>query len=299
VTPGGYRIERLSSYARALLEHLGIAKSPGESLTESEVEAILDFHLTLLEASIAGTVEADADRVTQLHVQVPFRRPTGCSDPVVTFSGGVGELIYAHALGAAWPPRTHFGDLGVDLAQRIVRSGALARHLHAYRPESAGRATVYGLLRHSTEVSGSTLFLPRPEVLPLADVPILGSLNVASTDVQIRDAIDLVRRSSRGGCLRVGLGSHEAAAVRDLGGRLARELREAAFPADRPLVILVSENVGKVLGHYITQWGALPLSLVVIDELALRDAQYVRIGSARSQVVPVSFYGLNEHGDSP
>ena len=53
------------------------------------------------------------------------------------------------------------------------------------------------------------------------------------------------------------------------------------------------------LGHYVTEWGALPLELVVIDEVTPRDAQYLHVGSPRGPVVPVSFYGLNQQGDSP
>jgi ethanolamine utilization protein EutA len=168
-----------------------------------------------------------------------------------------------------------------------------AGHLARYRPDSAGRATVYGLLRHGTEVSGSTLFLPRPELLPLADLPILGGLSDTSGDAQVRELLELVRRSARGGCLQVRLGGEGAAVVRELGQRLARVLQELAFPADHPLVLLVRENVGKVLGQYVTGWGARPLNLVVLDEISLRDAQYTHLGTPRGQVVPVSFYGLN------
>ncbi len=82
--------------------------------------------------------------------------------------------------------------------------------------------------------------------------------------------------------------------MRALGQRLARLCRALAFPTEHPLVLLVSENLGKVLGHYVTEWGALPLNLVVIDEIARRDAQYVQIGRLRDQVVPVSLYGLRE-----
>jgi ethanolamine utilization protein EutA len=223
-----------------------------------------------------------------------------CEHPAaVTFSGGVGELIYAHVQGRPWPPRTHFGDLGIELAQRIVGAPFWSAHLHTWLPASAGRATVYGLLRHSTEVSGSTLFLPHPEVLPLTDVPILGSLNGASTDEHLRDLVDLVRRSARGGCVQVSVGTHSAAAVRACGERFAAVLRQTAFPPQLPLVLLVRENVGKVLGHYVTQWGTVPLNLVVIDEVAVRNAQYVQLGAIRSQVVPVSFYGLSAQGDAP
>src|SRR5205807_8088709 len=50
VVPGGYRIVKLSRYARALLDHLGVRKGPGDRLNEAEVEAVLDFYLGLLQA---------------------------------------------------------------------------------------------------------------------------------------------------------------------------------------------------------------------------------------------------------
>jgi ethanolamine utilization protein EutA len=299
VVPGGYRIVRLSAFARAVFDHLGVAKGPGDCLTNTEVEAVLDFYVGMLEAAAVGNPEPFQTSAGRLHKRVAFRRPAGVSDIAFTFSGGVGELLYGHLLGKPWPPTTHYGDLGIDLARRITRSPLWDVHVRQYRPASAGRATVYGLLRHSTEVSGSTLFLPHPEVLPLADVPILGSLNAASSDATIRDVLDLVRRSTAGGCIQVSIGEHGAAAVHALGQRIRHVLQEASFPAGHPLVLLVRENLGKVLGHYVTAWGTLPLRLVVIDEVAPRDAQYARIGAPRGPVVPVSFYGLNEQGDTP
>jgi ethanolamine utilization protein EutA len=294
VIPGSYRIVSLSRYARALMDHLKIGRGPGDTLTEGEVQAILDFYLALLETAANGSAETLAEPVAQLHTQIAFHRPQSCTDVVITFSGGVGELIYGHLQNKPWPPTTHFGDLGIDLAKRIVDSPVFAGHLQRYQPVSAGRATVYGLLRHSTEVSGSTLFLPRPELLPLTDVPILGSLNSDSTDEHLRDVMELVRHSTRGCCVQVAVGTHEASAVRKLGGRIASALRAADFPADQPLVLLMQENLGKVLGHYVTQWGTLSINLVVIDEVSVRDAQYVQIGQPKNLVVPVSFYGLNE-----
>ncbi|MCI0458031.1 MAG: ethanolamine ammonia-lyase reactivating factor EutA, partial [Gemmataceae bacterium] len=296
VEPGTYRIARLSRYAQTLLDHLGIRNGPGDTLTENEVSAILDFYLALLDAAASGSQDVFAEPTAALHQQVALRLPTGVTDLAVPFSGGVGELIYAHIQGQPWPPTTHYGDLGIDLARRLVESPRWAAHLKTWQPASAGRATVYGLLRHNTEISGSTLFLPQPQILPLNDMPILGSISATSADEEMRTLADLARRSERGSCLRVTVGSHDASAVRELGGRIAGALREQAFPAGRPLVLLVRENVGKVLGHYVTEWGALPLNLVVIDEVAVRDAQYARIGRPRAQVVPVSFYGLNEQG---
>ncbi len=295
VMPGTYHILKLTAYARKLFSHLNITKGPGEGLARSEVDAILSFYLTLLESICTGGRSSAA--MVQRLTQVRFEMPADVKDVVIAFSGGVGELVYRHLQGEPWPATTHYGDLGIDLAQRVVTSPVWADSLRHYRPTSAGRATVYGLLRHTTEVSGNTLFLGTAGLLPLADMPILGKLLPDASLDQVRDVITLVRQSSRGGCVQVRLGSTEASSIRHLGQRIADVLQQDAFPAAHPLVLLVQENVGRVLGEYVTRWGALPLHLLVIDEVALRDAQYAQIGAPRDTVVPVSFYGFHPDGE--
>jgi ethanolamine utilization protein EutA len=291
VVPGTYRIVKLSPYARELFAHLHIAKEPGDELSDADVDRLMALYLKVLESACTGHGETFGLE------QVRFHAPADLRDVAFTFSGGVGELIYRHLQGAPWPATTHFGDLGIDLARRIVQAQLWADSLRLYRPQSAGRATVYGLLRHTTEVSGNTLFLGAPDLLPLADVPILGQVRGDSAAAHLRDVLTLVRQSGRGGCIQVRLGSHDAAVVRELGRRIARILQDDAFPPTHPLVFLVQENLGKVLGQYVTRWGTLPLRVLVIDEIALRDAQYVQIGAPRNQVVPVSFYGFLPHGE--
>ncbi|MSQ96139.1 MAG: reactivating factor for ethanolamine ammonia lyase [Gemmataceae bacterium] len=291
VVPGSYRIVKLSSYARELFDHLGIAKGPGDELTDTEVAAVIAFYVMALEASV-NSPSGSTRQIVQRLEQVPFRMPDDVRAVVVTFSGGVGELIYRHLQGEPWPTPTYYGDLGIDLAQRIVQSSIWADSLRDFRPKSAGRATVYGLLRHTTEVSGNTLFLSDPNLLPLTDMPILGNLYADSSESQIRDVLTLVRHSSRGGGVQVRLWTQQAASVRRLGQCIADVLQQSDFPATHPLVMLVRENVGRVLGQYITCWGKFPLQLLVIDEMAQRDAQYVQIGLPRDQVVPVSYYGF-------
>jgi ethanolamine utilization protein EutA len=199
--------------------------------------------------------------------------------------------------GEPWPTTTCYGDLGIDLARHIVASPFWADSLARYQPTSGGRATVCGLLRHATEISGNTLFIGSPDMLPLNDMPILGRLDGAATLGRIREALTLVRASNRGGCLQIRLGSANATVVRAFGRRMADALELDAFPRSQPLILLVEENVGKTLGHFITRWGSLPMRLLVIDELPVRNAQFVRIGAPRSQIVPVSCYGFLPQGD--
>ncbi len=296
VQPGTYRIVKLSPYARALLDHRGIAKRAGDALNPTEVNAVLDFYLALLRGVVDGRATAFESSIARLYEQVPM--PPVTESVIVTLSGGVGALVYAHLQGKPWPPTTCFGDLGIDLAQRIIEDGLWADQLRSFVPEGLGRAMVYGLLRHSTQISGSTVFLAEPEALPLADLPILGKLSPASSDGDLRAALDLVKRSPHGGAIKIELAGPGSAAVRELGTRLAHAVRAEQFPPRHPLVLFLPQNLGKVMGNYVTAWGTMPLRLVVVDELAVPDAQYATIGRMRDHVLPVSFYGLNERGTS-
>ncbi len=332
VRPGTYEIVRLSSYARTLFEHLGIAKSSGAILTDREVAAILDMQMRWLEALATGQREPFAEplawiahgrragfptrqmdgfcedgrvgkpalqscaqsRLGKLHEQAPLRWPAGLPPPVVTISGGVGELVYARLRGEPWPTTTAFSDLGIDLAKCLFEASPWTEHFRTHVPASCGRATVYGLLRHSTQVSGSTVFLTESAHLPLSDLPILGRIGPASTDEHLQSLLEMAQRSKRGAALGVDLGEVNADSLRQFAERLARRLETLRFSSSQPLVLFTTQNVGKILGQLITRWGRLPLRLLVVDEVDIRNAQYAHLGAARAQVIPVSVFGLNE-----
>jgi ethanolamine utilization protein EutA len=291
--PGTYQIVKLSDFARSLFDQLGIARGPGDCLDRTQVAMILDFYIDLLESAVAGDKQALAKPLGRLHQQVPFDPPGDVRDAIVTLSGGVGELVYGSRTAERLPSTTLFGDLGIDLAKRLIDSTRWKTHFETFVPACAGRATVYGLLLHTTQVSGSTLFLPDPTILPLRDLPIFGRVTPNSTEEQICDILQLVRRSPLGGCVQVVPADRGASAVAALGDRIAAALRTIGFPGAHPLVLLVRDNIAKALGHYVSQWGSMPLNLVVLDEIEIRDARFVQIGSAHNQVVPVSFYGMN------
>jgi ethanolamine utilization protein EutA len=290
--PGTYCIVRLSDYARSLLQELAIAARPGDSLSEQDVRRILDWQIALIDAAITGDRAAFASPLGRMHEQVALDRLDEVREPIFCLSGGVGELVYDILQGRPLPTTTAFGDLGIDLAQWIAASPEWATRLGEGR-QHAGRATVYGLLLYATQVSGSTFFLPDPALLPARDVPILGRVTSNSTAEQIRDILQLVARSATGGCVVVSLGSGDASTVRLLGERIASAIRTSNIPRSTLLVLIVRENVGKALGGYVSQWGAIPVRLIVLDEIEPLDARFVRIGSLRDGVVPVSFYGMN------
>jgi ethanolamine utilization protein EutA len=298
VRPGTYAIERLSRYAGAIFEHLKITKTVGHSLTVDEVNAFLDLQMAWLEAMVSGRREPFDTGVGKLHEQAPLRLPAGLPPLMVTISGGVGELLYAKVRGEPWPGTTAFGDLGVDLARRLLQSSPWADDFHKHAPASCGRATVYGLLRHSTQVSGSTVFLADTSHLPLRDVPILGRVDVRNTGEHLRNLLEMAQRSPRGGGLAVDLDDATTETLRGFAARFDQALGALNYARTQPLVLFTTRNLGKVLGHLLTRWGQTPRRLVVVDEIDVRNAQYAHLGELRDQVIPVSVFGLTESGAS-
>ena len=290
VLPGSHRIRRLSDHAAQLFISLGITARPGDALTPAELTALLNVYITLLEAAVTGDPAPFQGPPGRSLVDAPFQLPATITAPWLTLSGGVGALVHAHLAGQPPPPLTAFGDLGVELAARIAASPVLTARL--LTPASTTRATSFGLLRHLTRLSGSTLYLPRPDLLPLTDLPIFGRITATSTTDELHAALALVARSASGGCLTVVLDGPRPAAVKALGDRLAAALAALRFPPTCPLVLLVADNVGKALGGYASRFGRLPLTLIVLDEVSARGARFVQIGRMTEQMVPVSFYGL-------
>lgn len=295
-TPGSLHLTGLSPFARAILEHLGIERGVGDKLTDLELDAVLTFYLDALEALVVDDRAYFAEGLGQLHEQLPFLHTEDVTDPVVVFSGGVGELVYGLADGDSPPDTTEFGDLGGELAQRILSSEVLSKHVQRFVPENGGRATVYGITLYSTEVSGATLFLRDSGALPLRDLPVVAHLPTDADESAFREALTLVQRSERGACLQISsrrpslLSLQE---VRQLGKTLATAFNNVPPPNGVPIVLLLTENVGKAVGNYAADWGRSPLNLIVIDEIPVREADFVNIGRDHHGVVPISFYGMH------
>lgn len=307
VEPGSYRIAGLSLQATALFRELGIAKGPGDRLAGPEVELLMARYVSLLEAAIDGNREAFREPWAVALETVRFRPPPDVADALLTISGGVGELLYAHAQGRPLPGTTFFGDLGIDLALALARSPRLSRDLRTVVPPNLGRATVYGLALFSTEISGATVHLPRPELLPLRDLPIVARLAAGdlvsdgesrASEALLR-AVDRARAGGRGACIQLTSVGAALADVRRLGDALAEALRATAFPDERPLVVFVPGNVGKALGGYASAWGGRATNLIVIDELPDRGAHFAGLGAPRHGVIPVSFFGIGHAGGPP
>jgi ethanolamine utilization protein EutA len=291
-TAGSYQLSAISPYGAALLDDLSIHKKIGETLNATECERIISFYIKSLESIVTTDADFLNSPIAQNHTQVAFKISEDIS-PKITFSGGVGELLYKISAGEALPTTTYFGDFGIDLAQAISRSALLSADLKTCVPEHKGRATVVGLTLHSTEISGNTVYLPNPNCLPLRDLPIIAKLATDSSAEEWHAAFTLLQKRKLGACIQITPCNNTLEQVRELAALIKHALQANIHAPSQPIVILLEANIGKALGNYVSDWGQLDYNLIVIDEVALRDAHFVHIGSTHQGMIPVSFYGLN------
>jgi ethanolamine utilization protein EutA len=295
--PGSYQLVAISPQGNRQLAHLKIKIKPGEEMSREQISKIVGFYVAGLEKSVELNRKATHRQVLDHQKSARLVVP---SQPSVTFSGGVGEILYRMAHGESFA-RTPFGDLGVDLAKALLQSKFLGGDVHQMVPANLGRATVSGLAFHGVEVSGATVHAPDPRLFPMRDLPLLGRIHENLSDSELWDLLLRARGSSEGGGIFVHLARTDRSSVAEMGKRLCQTLRKIHFPKTIPLVLFLSQNAGKVLGSYVCDWGRLKLNLVVIDEIqdnsAAQGAYYASVFRTQEQNVLVSFYGgLNSYG---
>src|SRR5438094_10395042 len=86
----------------------------------------------------------------------------------IMFSGAVSEFVYGYE-------KRNLGDLGIQFGRRVrERANGLAGGKIPLRPaEVRIRATVIGASQYTVQVSGNTIYLSHPDLLPLRNLQVV------------------------------------------------------------------------------------------------------------------------------
>jgi ethanolamine utilization protein EutA len=215
----------------------------------------------------------------------------GLRPAALTFSGGVAEYIYGRE-------PTRYGDLGPDLAEALHHAAEQGRLPARPVPIGEGiRATVLGASQFSVQLSGNTVHISDPTVLPLRNLPVVyARLESGSPDA------GTVAQAIRNGFVRLDLteGEHPAAVALPWRGEpqyanlraIADGIAQAmprSLAAGFPLVIALDGDVGASLGGILNEELDVRSPMVSIDGLQLVELDYVDIGELiqPANVVPV------------
>ncbi|MEY3883828.1 MAG: ethanolamine utilization protein EutA, partial [Pseudomonadota bacterium] len=119
-----------------------------------------------------------------------------------------------------------------------------------------------------------------------------------STDEMWQSAFNLAAHRQLGACIQlIDLNTttslHALGIIKLLALKIKHHYALSGYSDTQALLILVEENIGKVLGNYISDWGQSMQNLIVIDEVPHRNAHFVNVGRLHQQMVPVSFFGMH------
>ena len=282
---------RVDQSAWLVAQELGLA-TDAKTLADPAVRAKIATRLAVL--AVDQIMGGAIDRLgRELELTDPLDR--SIKPDALTFSGGVSEYIF----------ETETKDFG-DIARLValeVRNGLKARSaLPVIDPGSRIRATVIGASQFTVQVSGKTIYLSRPDVLPVHNV------QVAPIGLDLSGDID---------CDAIAAALTQKIAQLDIdpAGRLAvsftwagdpeysrlaacaKGILKAVAPGGKRhdlLLLMIDGDVGKTMGNLLKREFDLPGELVSIDGVQLQELDFVDVGEMITPpgVVPVVIKSL-------
>ena len=250
------------TYVSPVLKDL-VSYRVGDTMTQDAGMEVARLLASVLEMA-AGLREKDA--AYQKLLTVDAKELDAPENVVLSFSGGVADCIERAA------PWLSYGDLG-PLLGKAIRNGRLCKgeyHLGSHTI----RATVIGAGCHSTQLSGSTVFLQNTR-LPLQNLPVA---TVSAREQEEEGLADLIRQRLESletwGVLALpGWIGPSYARVTGLADAICRGI------GDRPCYIALREDMAKALGHALALRLPPGTPCVCVDRVHIPPDSYLDVGS--------------------
>ena len=174
----------------------------------------------------------------------------------LSFSGGVADCI-----GKDYPPFA-FGDLG-PLLGKAIRESRLCQGPYSLGSQTI-RATVIGAGCHSTQLSGSTVFMQNVD-LPLKDLPVVTD-GIGRESAYILSLPELPAPGYR--------------QIQALAGELAAKAKGAVY-------ILLEQDMAKALGQALAARLPKETPILCLDGLRVAQDSFLDVGLPVGPAIPV------------
>ena len=281
---------RVDHSARLVADDLSVNVSP-QTLADESVRRRMAQRLAAAAAAIIFDAPLDP-LARSLTLTEPL--PRKIAPAALTFSGGVAEYIFGQE-------NSEFGDIAKPLAQALARELSARSGLPLIDPGQRIRATVIGASQFTVQVSGKTIYLPDPYVLPVRNVPVVritmdsGLPDRARTAAEISTALGEIDLDKS---VNVAIGFSWR---NDPEHSRLRAAAEAIADALQPmqeriklLLLAIDGDIGKTFGRLIHRELNWPGKIVCLDGVELHEFDYIDVGElvAPPGVVPVVIKSL-------
>ena len=276
---------RIDDAARLVADDLSLQLSP-PALADETIRRRIVQRLVAVAADIICDAPLDP-LARSLLLTEPL--PRKAAPAALTLSGGLAEYIFGHEDSA-------FGDIAQPLAQALAHELAARSGLPLIDPGQRIRATVIGASQFTVQVSGKTIYLPDPYVLPVPNVPVVhvtmdaGRLDRERIATEIRTGLEEIDLDNVPGVTVAFTwrGDPEHSRLRAAGEAILGALQPVRDQI-KLLLLAMDGDIGKTFGRLMHRELNWPGKIVCLDGVELRELDYIDLGEpiAPPGVVPV------------
>lgn len=287
------RIVRLDPGGAHLAREAGYNWQVGDRISRDDMQRLAGrMAQAVLQAALIRPLTPEIEK---LFLTPPLRQLENIDG--VMFSGGVGEYVYDRE-------QRDFGDLGrllgQELRERISGNGFPWPVLPA---GECIRATVIGASSYSLQVSGNTIHLSSPSLLPRKNLQVLhpqcdlsGKIEPAKIAQSLREHFAMfdVKEGEVEVALAFrwqGLPTYER--ISAFAGGLRQGLAETVKQG-KAIFIVLDGDIAQTLGILLREEGGVESEALIIDGITLQDFDFIDIGRMLepSHTVPVTVKSL-------
>ncbi len=293
------QITYLSEKMKELIKRKNLSLAMGTIATKENLQPVLECMVYALMQSVGirpmndefslFITHKEGERVTKFTCHETIK--SGCPISIITFSGGVADYIYKEE---EIEDEFAYGDIGILLGQAIKNS-PLCKELKVLKSVETIRATVVGAGTHTMEVSGSTITYTK-DTFPIKNLPILKlSKEEEESASSIEQAIitklnwfKLEGKLQKVAIAFEGSKTPSFIQVSDYAKGLLNGMKEL-MEQDLPFIILVENDMAKVLGQTMYRMLDYKKDIVCLDSVHVENGDYIDIGKpvAEGTVLPV------------
>lgn len=283
---GTLEVEYVYCKIQKLAKDIGILVEIGTLLTLKEIVQITEAMAAGMVSSLKAKERSDVfeDLVTHRDFTSAYK-----GTEYVTFSGGVADYIYQEIV-----PENIFlhNDMGVLLAGAIRRAFESAG-AEIIKPIETIRATVVGASSHTVEISGSTITYTE-NLFPIQNLPVL-KLSTAeekdqsSLSMVIKRKLEWFSTENEHQTVALALEGDRKMSFKDIQTLAVAIAKAYETHEEGPIVVIVENDLGKVLGQSISKCFDHMRSIICVDGIKVSNGDYVDLGKplGMGSVLPV------------
>lgn len=288
VDPTSQRITYIAPKLQEIIAREQWKLQVGAPVHRKDLESLIDVLVSVLEQSVGLATRSPYYELLQTNHGLKLDYPIRC----VSFSGGVADAIFQ---STALKNDFHYGDIGILLGRALQKSNIFSDKQVIESVETI-RATVVGAGSHTTEVSGSTITYIS-KVLPIKNIPVL-KLSTRDEMGGQESLASIIKEKSRWFMLEnevqelalalEGVKSPSFLRVQEYAQAILDGMKES-IERGIPLLVVVKEDMAKVLGQSLYALLPQDYPFVCIDSVDVQNGDYIDIGNPliEGSVLPI------------